>query len=148
MALLQVSITVSPLTHPSLRKATGPLVVSVHPVHTFEHNPVVNSSQMTDFNVSCLDHDGYGHAVGMSLALPCPEVKATFHSRGTGLQACYLLTHTLCPRMLVDLWFPEHAVFFFFLESFVSDDFIPDLSAWTLSFSSFKTAQLSPADFF
>ena len=42
-SLLQVSYCFSP--HPSgLRMATGPPVVSLHPAHTFERNPFVNTS--------------------------------------------------------------------------------------------------------
>lgn len=103
---------------------------------------------MTDFSISCLDQDQYSHAVGMSLTLPCPEDKATFHSRGTGLHPRSFLTHMWRSHTLVDLWFPEHAVFFFFLEIFGSDDFIPDLPACRVSFSSFQTTQMSPVDLF
>ena len=39
----------------------------------------------------------------------------------------------------MDLLFSERAVSFYFLGVFVSDAFFPDLSAWTWSFSSFRT---------
>lgn len=95
------SFSTAPPPHPSRSKDSNrPPHGSLHPAHTFEHNPSVNTSLITDFSVppeSCMDDDWYSHSWSMSLALFAQRTNAASHRRGMRFQLCYVLIPAVHP---------------------------------------------------